>query len=113
MVHLAHDVGSTLVVACEVTEQGSRDGHIKRCRHSLSCYVADDEEELIALENEVVEVATYLLRRRHRRIKVEVLALGEDRWDHPHLDIVGNRQLTLQPLFAGRCGLQVDHVLLE
>ena len=113
MVHLAHDVGGTLVVASEVTEQGSRDGHIKRCRHTLASHVADNEKEFVALEDEVVEVATHLLSRRHRRKEVEVLPLGKGRWNHPHLDIMGNCQLTLQPFFAGCRGLQVNHVLLE
>ena len=113
MVHLSHDVGSTLVVACEVAEEGSCDCHIERCRHSLASHVADDEEEFVALDDEVVEVASHLLGRCHRGKEIEVLSLWEGRRDHPHLDVVGNLQLALQAFLAGRCRLEFVDVLLQ
>ena len=113
VVHLADDVGSTLVVACKVSEQCSCHGHIERCRHALSCHVADDKEELVALDDKVVEVAAHLLGRGHRRKEVEVLSLRERGGDHTHLDVVGNLQLTLQAFLTGGGGLQVADVLLQ
>ena len=65
MVHLPNDVGGTLVVAGQIAEQRSCDSHIQRGGYSFTCYVADNEEELIALDDEVVEIAAHLLGRDH------------------------------------------------
>ena len=113
MIHLAHDVGRTLVVARQVAEQRAGDGHVKRRRHPLPRHVADDEEELITLDDEVVEVAAHLFGWCHRGEKVEVVALGEDGGNHAHLDVVGDDELALEPLLAGRGGSQVLNMLLQ
>ena len=113
MVHLPNDVGGTLVVAGQIAEQRSCDSHIQRCRHSFSCHVADNEEELIVLDDEVVEVAAHLLGRSHRGIELKVLPLWKCRRDHAHLDVMGNLQLALQPFLAGSGGLQVVDMLFQ
>ena len=113
MVHLSHDVGGTLVIACQIAEERAGDSHIERGGHTLACHVTDDEEEFVALNDEVVEVATHLFGRCHGGKEVEVVALWKDGGNHAHLYVVGDDKFTLQPLLAGGCGLQVFYVLLQ
>ena len=113
MVHLAHDVGSTLVVSCKVAEKGTGNGHIERGRHTLTCHVADDEEELVTLDDEVVEVASHLFGRCHGSEQVKVVALREDGGNHAHLDVVGNGELTLESHLTFGSGFQFLDILLQ
>ena len=113
VVHLAHDVGGALVVACQIAEQGASNGHVERGWNALACNIAYDEEQLIALDNEIVEVATNFLGGGHRGKEIEVWSLGERGGNHAHLYVVGNLELALKALFAGGGGLKVADVLLK
>ena len=105
VVHLTHNVGGTLIVASQITEEGSRDGHVERSGHALARHVADDEEQFVVLDDEVVQVAAYLLGRGHRGKKVEVIAFRKHGGQHAHLYVVGNDEFALQSLLAGSGGL--------
>ena len=113
MVHLAHDVGSALVVACQVAEERACHSHVKRRRHPFSCHITYNKEEFITLNDEVVKVAAHLFGRCHGGKEVEVVALREDCGNHTHLDIVGNDEFALKTFLAGRCGFQIIDMLFQ
>ena len=113
VIHLPHDIRRTLIVTCQITEERTGDGHIKRCGHPLACHIADDEEHLIAFDDEVIEVTPHLLGRCHGGEKVEVVTIGEHGGQHTHLDIMGDDELTLQTFLAGCGHLQVFNMLFQ
>ena len=113
MIHLPHDVGRTLIVTRQIPEQRPGDGHIERRRHALSRHVADDEEQLVTLDDEIIEITAHLLGGRHCGKKVQVVTLREDGGDHPHLNVVGDHQFTLQTFLACRRHFQVLDILFQ
>ena len=113
MIHLAHDIGRTLIVACQVAEQRSCNGHVKRGRNALSCYITDNKEELIPLDDEVVQVAPHLFGRCHGSEEIEVVSFWEDGGNHAHLNIVGNSEFALEAHLTVGSGFQLLDILLE
>ena len=95
LVHLAHNVGCTLIVACQIAEEGTSDSHVERCRYALSGNVADDEEEFVAFDDEVIQIAANLLGWGHRGKEIQVVAVRKHRGQHTHLYVVGNDEFTL------------------
>ena len=113
MIHLSDNISRTLVVTCQITEERSRNSHIKRCRYALACHVADDKEQFVVVDDEVIQITAHLLRRRHGGKQFQIITLREGRRNHAHLDIMGNHQLTLKALLASRRYLQVLNMLFQ
>ena len=87
-------------------EQRQRDRHEQRCRHTLARHVADDDIQLLIVEeHEVVEVAADLLGRHDHRVQIELRPVRERRKDlgqDAHLDVVRDPQLAFNPLLGRR-----------
>ena len=110
MVDFPDDVAGTLVVACQMTEERADHCHVQRARHSFSSHVADDEEQLVAIDNIVVEVAPHFLRRCHGRIDIQPWSLREVVGQHGHLDVMCNAQFTLYTFFFDAGTFQFVHI---
>ena len=113
VVHLAHDIGCILIIACQIAEEGTCNSHVERGGHTFTGHVADDEEQFVVLDDEVVEVAAHLLGGGHRGKEIQIVAFREYGGQHAHLYVVGNGELTLQSLLAGGGGLKILDMLFE
>ena len=99
---------------CRSPEQTTGDGHNERGGDTLSRHVADDEVELLILDEEVVEVAPHLLGRYKTSSQCEVVTLGKGReylGNHPHLYALRDAQLALDAFPIGRGRLELVDVL--
>ena len=88
--------------------------HKQRCRHTLTAYVANAEEQLLITDKVIVKVTAYLLGRLQEAIHVNVLTLcirSSFLRQHGHLYVTGNAQLAKQTRLAGSCLLQLCHII--
>ena len=98
------------------TEQVTGYGHEQRCGNSLSAHVTHAEVHLVALNEEVVQVTSHLLRRSHGSEQVYIISVREGREDtghHAHLDVAGHLELLLYGSRSGRSLLHLIDVFDE
>ena len=85
-------------------EERPRDCHDQRCRHALSCHVADAEEQFLVADVEVEQVASHLLGRLQQTVYLQVVAFGIGRERlgyHGLLNVAGHAQFAADALLLG------------
>ena len=86
------------------SEERPRDCHDERCRHALSCHVADAEEQFLVAYVEVEQVASHLLGRLQQTVYLQVVAFGIGRERlgyHGLLNVAGHAQFAADALLLG------------
>ena len=80
----------------DVAEKRACDGHHKRAWHTLTCHIADTEEEFLVTDIEIVKVASHFLGRHQCGKDIYIGTIGEGRKllrQQTHLNGTGNLQL--------------------